>query len=324
MTMALQWKIPDGPIKVHCPKDRAEWLELRSHDVTASTAGALLGVHEYTTAYELWAIKSGLLDKYMAEDDPVLVRGELLEDDAIELLRRRNPQWRILHNVIGAGGLYFGDSQNRMGGTPDGFCIDDDKAPSVIEIKTTDYGTFRDKWQGPDGPEPPLWIAVQAMLDAYLANARRAYIVCMVVGRTLDLHVMPLAVNPAVIKRLQEATRDFWVHVDLHQPPNPDFEIDGATISALLPRDNGAHVDLSHDNEFCSACGELIELRASIAALKAKLGRHEALIKHRMGHNATATAGQYRVSHKLQYRKAHSVAATEFRKLTVSEPKERT
>lgn len=313
--MTMTWKV-SPPIVQHVPADRLEWLALREHAVTASQAGALLGVHDYTTAYEIWAQKSGLLPP-LAADDPVLIRGELLEDDALELLRRLHPDWQLTANIIGQNGLYLEDPAHRLGATPDAFCIDDRKIPAIIEIKTTDHSTFRTKWGGPDDPAPPLWIAVQANLTAYLAGARKAYIVCLVVGRTLDLHVMPFDLNLPVIKRLQLAAADFWKRVDRNEAPDPDFERDGRAIAALLPRDHGTEADLSGDNEFVAACAEKLRLMAAINELTTQMGRHEALIRHRMGTHALAVAGSFRVSNKLCQRKGYVVQPSEYRRLTV-------
>jgi predicted phage-related endonuclease len=41
------------------PATDEEWLGLRREDVTASQAAALLGAHPYTTAYQMWADKTG-------------------------------------------------------------------------------------------------------------------------------------------------------------------------------------------------------------------------------------------------------------------------
>jgi predicted phage-related endonuclease len=309
------WKTPHGILQ-HTPVDRLEWLELREHCVTASVAGALLGVHEYVTAYELWAQKSGLVPPINA-DDPVLVRGELLEDDAIELLGRKHPGWQITPNIIGKGGVFLEEPSHRMGATPDAFVLDDERVPAIVEIKTTDYSTFRNKWGGPDNPQPPLWIAVQATVTAYLAGARKAYVACLVVGRTLDLHVMPIETNLAVIKKIQKASTDFWIAVDQNTPPNPDYERDGAVIAALLPHDQGTTIDLTGDPEFVAACVERMALHEQIAGMTAKMGRHDALIRHRIGTHSYAVAGDFRVSNKLVQRKGFVVKPTEYRKLTI-------
>ena len=317
----MDWTIPaKGPIRLHRPAGREAWLKLRQSAVTASQAGALLGVHEYTTAYELWMIKSGRLPKISLEDDPVLTRGELLEDDAIELLRRQHPDWKILHNVI-PGGIYLEDTENHLGATPDAFTLVEG-VPGVVQIKTTDHATFRTKWmQGEGLIEPPLWIAVQAMLEAYLANAQAAYVAVLVVGRTLDLHLVGVPIIPGVIKQLQKAAKDFWLAVQEDRPPEPDFQRDGEVIAALLPHDRGTTIDLSGDNEFCHAVAERQRLKDEAQRLVSEIGRHEAEIKHKMGTHAFAQIPGWFISHRTQSRKAYAVAATEFRKLTIREAK---
>ena len=311
----IEWKFPRG-ITVHRPSSRDAWLALRQTDVTASDAGALLGVHDYTTAYELWARKRGLIPP--AESNEVMLRGELLEDDALELLHRQKPTWRIGANVIGKQGFYLEDPVNRLGGTPDAFCFDEDNVPGLIEIKTTDHGGFERRWGGREDPQPPLWIAVQATLNAYLAGAQRAHIACLAVGRTLDLHVITVPVNIGVIKRLQIAATAFWIAVAQNLPPDPDYERDGEVLKALLNKEEGTTIDLSGDAAFLEALQAKRDLDAEISAMKSQLGRHEALLRHRIGDNAVAVVdGRIVATNKLVRRKAYSVGAAEFRKLVV-------
>ena len=65
-------------IELHDASNRTVWLERRKQDITASVAGALFGVHEYTTCFELWALKSGRLNRD-PEETPQMRRGRLLE-----------------------------------------------------------------------------------------------------------------------------------------------------------------------------------------------------------------------------------------------------
>jgi len=313
-----EWKILGHGVTQHRPETIDAWHELRANAVTASQAGALLGVHEYTTLYEMWAAKSGLMSIAAApQDTAVMERGELLEDDAIEMIHRRHPDWQIVHNVI-PGGLYLEDQANRLGATPDAFAIIDGEA-SVIQIKTTDPYTFKQKWQQGDGIEPPLWIAVQAMLEAYLAGARKAHVAVLSVGRTLDLHTVEVPIVAGVIKRLQQMSRLFWDSVVRGVPPDPDYTRDGEAIAALMPHDHGTEVDLGDDNEFCATVAERQRLKGEMESLGSALGRCDALIKHRMGTHAVASIPGYRVTYRTQTRKAYSVKACEFRKLTVTE-----
>ena len=308
------WQTPAG-ILAHRTESRDHWLGLRRASVTASQAGALMNIHEYTSLYELWAVKRGIYDPAIVEDNPVMLRGELLEDDALELVRRRHPDWRILHNQI-PGGLYLEDPTHRLGGTPDAFCLTGD-GPGIIQIKTTDPFSFRQKWLDGDVVTPPLWIAVQASLEAYLAGARHAWIAVLSVGRTLDLHMVAVPHVPGLIKRMQKAARAFWEAVGSDTPPEPDYARDAAVLAALTPQDRGTHIDLGQDNEFCAALAERQRLKAEEHDLNTALGRCETLIKHKLGTHATAEAGPYRISYRTQKRKGFVVKETEFRKLTI-------
>jgi predicted phage-related endonuclease len=90
-------------------------LKRREPDITASVAGALLGVHDYETPYGLWAKKSNLVPP--VAETANMVRGTLFEDDVVELIRRRHPDWIILYPVEG----YYRDPASRLGCTPDVF-----------------------------------------------------------------------------------------------------------------------------------------------------------------------------------------------------------
>ena len=45
-------------LKIPCPTDE-KWHDLRSMDITASTAGALLDCHEFATRFSLFNEKTG-------------------------------------------------------------------------------------------------------------------------------------------------------------------------------------------------------------------------------------------------------------------------
>ena len=82
---------------------REEWLEKRKQDITASTAGALLGLHPYCTPLQLYLDKTGIapMDN---RDNPAMRRGRLLEPVAMRIVQEEHPDWRVE-----APGLYFRD-----------------------------------------------------------------------------------------------------------------------------------------------------------------------------------------------------------------------
>ena len=113
--------------------DRTAWLKMRERDVTASVAGALFGdgVHDFTTRYGLWALKSGRLRQDPGETD-AMRRGRLLEPVAVQLMRELRPAW-----TIEPCATYFRDAGERIGATPDAFAVDPDRAGfGVLQIKS--------------------------------------------------------------------------------------------------------------------------------------------------------------------------------------------
>jgi YqaJ-like viral recombinase domain len=94
--------------------DQRQWLGLRQRDVTASTVGALLGVHPYASALGLYLLKTGQIEAD-AEDTPAMRRGGLLEPVAHRILREDHAEW--IDTL--APGAYFRDPDARLGATPD-------------------------------------------------------------------------------------------------------------------------------------------------------------------------------------------------------------
>ena len=226
-------------------KNQAAWHRLRGKDVTASVAGALFGIHEYMTPFELWQLKAGRLEAD-PEESPAMKRGRLLEPVAIALLREQRPHWRVAHNS-GSATRYFRDPEYRIGATPDAIAEFDD-VKAVVQIKSVEASAFRRKWIKDDGSiEPPLWIAVQASVEAYLTGSEKAFVAALVVGHGIDLHLIEVPLIYGVIDRLKVLSLAFWKSIEDGEEPAPDFRLDGETIDRLYARNDGGEVDLSQD-----------------------------------------------------------------------------
>lgn len=293
-------------------EDREQWLKLRQRDVTASVAGALLGVHEHTTAYEQWALKSGRIPPDIEENDAML-RGRLLEPVAAQLLAMKRPEWR--QTVPGA---YYRDPDVRLGATPDLFVDCPERGRGIVQIKTTADMIFRQKWRDETTREIvlPLWIAVQTMTEMHLTGRSWGAVALMVVGMGLDLHVIDVPMHSGVMLKTIGATRDFWRLVESGEEPAPDYGRDKATIERLYAEDDGGEIDLSGDNHIRSLLvdrAEWIERRKS--AEKA-IEPIDAEIKHRMGNAAVAFVGDGKsITHKTQHRREYVAKASTFRVL---------
>ncbi|WP_018871431.1 lambda-exonuclease family protein [Thioalkalivibrio sp. ALgr3] len=68
---------------LHLEQRSPEWFAWRRDRITASEAAAILGVSPYTSPYQLWMRKKGLMDEQ--PDNPAMARGRLLEPLALQL-----------------------------------------------------------------------------------------------------------------------------------------------------------------------------------------------------------------------------------------------
>ncbi|WP_448952175.1 YqaJ viral recombinase family protein [Labrys neptuniae] len=289
-------------------------MEARRRDITASIAGGLLGVHDYTTAFEIWGSKTGRI-KEDQEDTPAMKRGRLLEPVAFQLLAEKHPDW-----VLTPPGVYLRDTEIRMGATPDLYVDSPDRGPGVVQVKTTADLIFKQKWRDPSTHEIvlPLWIAIQCMIETELSGRAWGEVALMVVGMGLDLYEVDVPLHASVMKRVNEAIKAFWDLTDSGEPMPPDYARDGANIARVFDQGNEPPIDLSGDNRFAELVDQRSDLKEAEKAAKAKLEEVEAEIKFKLGNSSIAICGPKTVTWKLQKRAGYQVKPTEFRVLKVA------
>lgn len=294
--------------------DREQWLSLRHADVTASVAGALLGVHAYTTAYGLFLLKSGQITED-PEETPAMRRGRLLEPVAAQILREEHPDWDIQHPA----GFYYRDPATRIGATPDIFAVNERGEPGVVQVKSVEPGVFRREWKQDDGTvEPPLWIVVQAIIEASLTKATWAAVAPMVVGFGLEMPLIPIPVHVGIMKRIEAEVAGFWQRIAEGRNYDPDYARDGALIAKLYPQDNGAEIDLSGDNEMPGFVDALINARTEKKMCEDDEKQAKAAIAAKMGEASIALlADGRRISNKNQTRSGYFVSDSSFRVIRV-------
>ena len=245
---------------------RDMWLALRQQDVTASAAGALLGGHPYVSAYGLWALKSGRI-KEDALETPAMRRGRLLEPVAVELLREERPDW-----TIERGAHYYRDAARRIGATPDALAHDAEGRLGVIQIKSVEPSIFRRNWSGEEGVEPPLWIALQAMIESELTGATWAVVAALTVSHGIEIHVVEIDLThrAPIMARLEEAVADFWRTVAAGSIPDIDYGRDLALVERLYVP-SGETIDLSQDNQVLDLVAERTSLGKTVKDAEARL-----------------------------------------------------
>lgn len=220
----------------------AEWLAARKRDVTASVVASLFGIHEFVTPYALWAEKSGRkrTDNILNE---AINRGRLMEPVAVNVLSQDFPEWDIVHNT-GEGVKYFRDPEKRLGATPDMFVNCPLRGEGIVQVKSVEASLFRRKWCANGEPEPPLWIAVQAAVEAALTDSCWAAVAPIVVSHGIEVPLIEIPLSEKVVESVYQKVADFWLTIERGIEPDPDFSLDGDTIDQLYAGD-GTEIDLS-------------------------------------------------------------------------------
>lgn len=301
--------------------DRATWLELRKQDVTASSAAALLGVHPFISAFELWALKTGRITEDPEESGP-LRRGRLLEPVAVQLLREEKRQWDIRHNT-GAKQVYFRDPAIRIGATPDVIAMDPDRPGfGVVQVKTVEPGIFRQKWRNEAGEiEPPIWIVIQALIEAKLTGSSWAAVAPLVVGFGVEMPIIDIPIHEGVYERICAEVQAFWQRIADGVEPSPDYGRDGALLARLLIQDNGQEIDLSADNMLPALLDERETLKGQIKAHETRCDTIDAEIRAKVGEAQVGRLPGWKVSLKTQHTQEYTVRARTTRPIRVTRTK---
>jgi predicted phage-related endonuclease len=293
---------------------REQWLAARQQDITASAAGALLGLHPYQTAFGLWAEKTGLVSSDGATS-PAMQRGLELEPIAIARLAKLHPTWSVERP-----NAYYRDPEARLGATPDCLVNDPERDGwGCVQIKSVEPSAFREHWCEDDEIRPPLWIACQVIVEAHLVGADWAAVAALVIGYGIDLHVIDVPIHAAIITRIKDETRKFWQMIEEGREPEPDYGRDAHLIEQLFARPEEIEVDLSADNELPEAVAEYQTLGKSIAEISELRKARRAEILHKMGNATKARIATGTITAKSIKRKGYVVEPSSYRAIKFRE-----
>ncbi len=282
------------PVDCILPGDRLDWLEVRRGFVTASIAGALLNCHPYTTAYQIWALKTGRLDE-SNEETEAMRRGRLLEPVAVEMLREEQPSWTIDYRADNA---FYCDRALRLGATPDAFAYRPDiSGRGIVQFKTASEEAFRTSWidRETNEVEVPLWIAVQAIVEAKLTGAAWAAVAVLVVGRGIRMEAVDIPLHAQVWRTLLTATNEFWRVTDAGEHPPIDWDRDGSAVLDVNRWSEAKRIDLSGDADFDLYVGKLDETREQRRALQKREDLLRAQVLFAMNSAEIATSQRFEV-----------------------------
>lgn len=293
--------------------DRATWLQLRSHDVTASEVGALFGCHKYLSHLALWANKSG---RGKPQGDNLSMRGGRIFEAAIAAaVQEEYKDWNVQKAEH-----YYRLPDRRIGATPDYFRITGEglnKKKEVIECKFVQPRVFEAEWQ----KGPPLYYILQTLTQIYLCEAEGGWLAVMLDNRAKDLTMYRVDRNDAAWERICAAVERFWQDVAKEEIPQADYARDLDALKAINPPVEGSIVDLTDSNRLPEILARREEIARQITDLKAEQEAIDAEIVDALDGASIGNAVGYRITHKMQQRKSYTVPAAEFSVLRVSKLK---
>jgi predicted phage-related endonuclease len=299
--------------------DREEWLGWRRKNVNASDAACLWGddVHPFMSAYKLWALYSGKVSA--AEENDAMKRGRRLEPVAIEMLQEEKPLWTIWRP-----GVYLEHPEWRVGATPDVYATIQG-ARANVQIKTTGLYAFKRHWIDQDTKEvrPPVWIMVQASIEAMLTGLDRAFVAVLVVsdGGNLDLHVVEVPMRANILPQLVKRAAEFWRRVENADPYPVNYERDAATVLEVFRDENGGEIDLSAvpgiDEKMTEHARLTEAIRAGEKAGDARKRINAWFVQH-LGNARYGRVGPMLINAGNIKRMAHTIPATSYRFVRIS------
>jgi predicted phage-related endonuclease len=198
----------------------AEWLKLRTVDVTSTEVAALYNLSPYTTHLELWHRKKNAV---ISEGiDSERTRWGLRLQDAIAKGIAADQGW-----VISPLAEYMRVPEMRVGCSFD-YSIGDE---GILEIKNVDGLVYKNEWFEDDGLEAPPHIELQLQMQFLVSGRKFGYVGALVGGnRIILIRREPV---PDVINSIKAKVAAFWESIAQDVQPRPQFPEDIKFISRL-------------------------------------------------------------------------------------------
>jgi putative phage-type endonuclease len=211
------------------PKSEAEWLELRTHDITSTEVSALFGLSPYMTEYELYHVKTGQAEDSFKENtrtkwgkrlEGAIAKG-VAEDLDINIVPYKH---YVRHS-----------DEPHMGSSFDFRIVDHPKGDGNFEIKNVDGLIWKQKWSDDEAPDH---IELQVQHQMEVADVEWT-LICALVGGNEPKFIYRDR-DREVGAGLRAGVGNFWQKVADEQVPIPDYAKDADFIVGLHQSAGGA------------------------------------------------------------------------------------
>lgn len=183
--------------------------DAQKRTVSASQIAALYDKSPYLTRWLLWAsfAKGVVID---SEPNERMEIGSLLEDDILELVRRRL-KFDVVPNTA-----YVRHATLPLGCTVDASITDPSLGPGVVECKCVDWLTWKDNWTEEFAP---AHIELQLQAQLLVTGSQWGVIAALVGGN--ELRIYQRVPNPEVHASLANESVAFMQQVARGDEPDP-------------------------------------------------------------------------------------------------------
>ena len=300
---------------------REEWLAARLPNINASEAAIVCGEAPWGSPAVLFAEKKGL--RPPATDTAIFRRGRWSEAAVFEAMTDTYPEWEIQRASV-----YVVDEDKRQGSTPDGFARAPDRdGIGVVQAKSVSRSAFRQKYLLDPADdittgeaELPAAYQIQTLQDMRLNDVEWGVVPLLIVSEfDWQFRMFDVWLNDALAVRIDYLiARFFREYLDPGIMPPFEPARDSELVKELYPRDDGTTIDLSLDNVANALVEDFTEVQAAIKRMRDRESEIKTELTAKLGaHTYGKLSEGRRLSWKLQHRKAHTVAASDFRVLRV-------
>lgn len=293
--------------------NRENWLTARRTGIGGSDVASVLGLNPWRTPYDLWMDKTGQVPH--GEENAAMHFGTILEQVvADEFVLRTGKKVRRDNQMHRTGKDSFQIANL------DRVVVGED---AILECKTAN--AFRaDDWGESQEDEIianqvvtehkiPLYYETQIQWYMGVCQKSKAYLAVLIGGQ--DFRIYCIAFNQTIYASLVEKCQAFWFeNVVANVAPKP---INIEDVKKLYAKDNGEMLEAS--NEIATAIGEYKTKASQVKSLKKELDSLQNIICTALGEaQGFLIGGQIAATYKTCQRKAYSVAASSYRKFSVT------
>lgn len=206
-----------------------EWLALRGRGIGGSDVASICGFSKWTSAYTLWAQKTGLVESNVEYSEP-MEWGNRLEPVILDKFEHEHPELKVLRDV----GTWSHPDREWQIANPDAVFEREDGTLGIIEVKTAAY---EDDWR--DGVPQYYETQVQWYLQTF--DFDFAYVVVLFHGNKYQEFELPANKfkQEAALEKVEQFVQHWKDGVE------PDFDGSKSTYETV----RRVHPEINDDAE---------------------------------------------------------------------------